>query len=187
MSAPAGTGKDTVIRLLKESGCPLYFPVTYTTRPARANERQNVDYHFVSNDAFDRLETEGHLLEWAIYNGNRYGSPREEVERMLQAGKDVLLKIEVQGARSVKKRFPEAVTIFLMPPSLEAAAQRMAQRQTETADEQERRATIGAAELAAASEFDYRVVNHDGRLPEVVAELRAIVEGTRHRLPFQQG
>lgn len=181
MSAPAGTGKDTVIRRLKETGCPLYFPVTYTTRPRRENEIQHVHYHFVSPEEFVRMERESEFLETAEYNGNMYGSPKREVEEKLRSGCDVLLKIEVQGARSVRSRYPDTVSIFLSPPSLDAAVERMQARNTESADEQRRRAEIGAREMAAAPEFDYVVINEEGRLDDVVREVRAIIDRERAR------
>lgn len=179
MSAPAGTGKDTVIRRLKETGCPLYFPITYTTRPRRENEIQHVHYHFVTPEEFRRMAREGMFLETAEYNGNMYGSPRHAVEQQLCSGRDVLLKIEVQGARSVRSAYPNTVSIFLSPPSLGAAVERMQARNTETADEQRRRAEIGEREMAAASEFDYVVINQEGRLDDVVREVRAIIDHER--------
>lgn len=179
MSAPAGTGKDTVIRRLKETGCPLYFPVTYTTRLRRENEVQHVHYHFVTPEDFRRMEREGAFLETAEYNGNMYGSPRQEVEEQLRCGRDVLLKIEVQGARSVRSKYPNTVSIFLSPPSMEAAAERMQARNTESADERRRRTEIGEREMAAAPEFDYVVINQDGRLDDVVREVRAIIDRER--------
>jgi len=176
MSAPAGTGKDTVIEHLKQSGCPIYCPVTYTTRGRRDGEIDGVHYHFVTRDVFEQMLAASAFLETAEYSGAQYGSPRQVVVEHLESGRHVLLKIEVKGTRSIRALFPGAVTIFLMPPSLEVSLARMKKRATESPEEQARRANIALLEMAAAPEFDYVVINEDNQLPQVVAQVRHIIE-----------
>lgn len=175
LSGPAGVGKDDLIRTLKAQGFPMHYAVTMTTRPRRPSEVDGVDYHFVTPAVFQELCAAGELLESAEVHGHSYGTPRAQVRAALAAGKNVLLKIDVQGATSVRRLVPEAVLIFLAPPSIEALRERMAQRGTEDADDLARRLRDAAGELAQVASYDYLVVNHTGRLAAAVEQVKAIV------------
>lgn len=177
VAAPSGTGKTTVCLALRERDPRLVFSVSHTTRPRRPGERDGVDYHFVSVEEFQRLASAGAFLEWAVYNENHYGTSWKAIEGPLAAGNDVLLEIEVQGARQVRKRLPDARLIFLLPPSKQALVQRLEGRGTDTAEQVAVRLRTAQCELEAVEEFDYAVVNDD--LERCVANLREIIAAER--------
>lgn len=175
LSAPSGTGKDSVIQALKEQGMDFHVVVSVTTRLARPGESEGHPYHFISQQAFEQLIAHDELLECAQVHGNWYGQPRQPIREQLAAGRDVLLKIDVQGAATVKQKVPEAIFIFLVPGSLEELAQRLAARQTETEAERERRLTDARVELAQQHWYDYIIVNKQDHLQAAVDYLRAIM------------
>jgi guanylate kinase len=177
VAAPSGTGKTTVCLALRERDPKLLLSVSHTTRKPRAGERDAVDYHFVSEDAFQRLIAQGAFLESAIYNGNHYGTSWKAIEGPLARGLDVLLEIEVQGARQVRARLPDARLIFLLPPSLGVLASRLAGRATDTAAQVAARLETARSELAAVEEFDYAVMNDE--LERCVANVQAIIAAER--------
>lgn len=156
---PSGVGKGTVISALRRLRPDLWLSVSATTRPPRPGETDGVDYHFVSDAEFDAMVSQGQMLEWAQYAGNRYGTPRQPVAQRLAAGAPVVLEIELQGARQVRQTLPEAVQVFLAPPSVAELRSRLAGRGTETDDVVERRLATAAVELAAAGEFEHVVEN----------------------------
>jgi guanylate kinase len=166
-----------MIRRLLEAVPDLELSVSATTRPPRPGERDGVDYHFMSADEFERLAREGELLEHATYSGHRYGTPRSEVEPRLAAGRSVVLEIEVQGARQVREAMPEAVQVFIAPPSPGALRERLEGRATDRPEEIERRLSVAEEELAARSEFGYVIVNDDleRAAEELVGLVRAIL------------
>jgi len=161
IAAPSGTGKTTVCLALRKRNPRLVFSVSHTTRPRRANETDGVDYHFVSTQEFERMIGAGAFLEWAVYNGNHYGTSWKAIEGPLAEGCDVLLEIEVQGARQVRQRLPDARLIFLLPPSQQALVQRLEGRGTDTPEQIAARLRTAQGELAAVEEFDYAVVNDE--------------------------
>ena len=175
LSAPSGTGKDTVINALKQQGMDFYVVASVTTRAPRPGESEGNPYHFISEEEFKRLVDEGELLEYANVHGNWYGQPRQVIRDNLRAGRDVLLKIDVQGAASIRRKVPQAIFIFLVPSSLEELAQRLATRQTETEEERLRRLADARKELMQQYWYDYVVVNRQGHLQEAVDQLRAII------------
>jgi len=177
VAAPSGTGKTTVCREVVARDGRIVFSVSHTTRPRRPGEVDGVDYHFVDEQEFRRLIRDGAFLEWAEYNGNHYGTSLASLEPPLAAGRDVLLEIEVQGARQVRARRPDARFIFLMPPSFDALRRRLAKRGTDAAEEVERRLRVARQELSAVRDFDYAVVNDD--LETCVADVLAILAGER--------
>ena len=181
ISGPSGVGKDTIIEALRRSpgGRAYHYVVTCTTRERRHGEVDGVDYRFLSPVAFERLRVGGELLEWAEVHGHLYGTPRGPVREALAAGRDVILKIDVQGAATVKARIPEALLIFLVPPSLEALFQRLRARATETADELELRQRNAAIELAQQDHYDYVVVNEDGQVDATAGRIQAILTAER--------
>ena len=175
LSAPSGTGKDSVIKALKEQGMDFYVVPSVTTRPPRPGESEGNPYLFVSEEKFKQLVDEGELLEYANVHGNWYGQPRKLIRDNLLAGRDVLLKIDVQGAATIRRKVPQAIFIFLVPSSLEELTQRLATRQTETEEERLRRLADAREELTQQYWYDYVVVNRQGHLQEAVDQLRAIM------------
>jgi guanylate kinase len=173
ITGPSGVGKGTLIRGLMERRPCLRLSVSATTRRPRAGERDGVDYHFLSPEEFDRRVAAGEFVEHAHYAGRRYGTLRSELEERLRAGVPVVLEIEVQGARQVRAAMPEAVQVFIAPPSQQALRERLIGRATDDSEEVERRLQVAEQELAARPEFAHVVVND--RLEDALAQLTAIV------------
>jgi guanylate kinase len=173
ITGPSGVGKGTLIRRLLERMPQLELSVSATTRPPRPGEQDGVEYHFESEEEFDRMARDGELLEHATYSGHRYGTPRAEVEPRLAAGSSVVLEIEVQGARQVREAMPEAIQVFIAPPSPDALRERLEGRATDRPEEIDRRLSAAEEELAARSEFGHVVVNDD--LDRATDELAALV------------
>jgi guanylate kinase len=181
LSGPSGVGKDTVRNRMRELGYPLHFVVTATDRPRREGEIDGVDYHFLSTAEFKRMLKEGEFLEHALVYGQHKGIPKEEVRQALARGQDVLLRIDVQGARSIKRLAPEALLIFLSPSSMKELMGRLRERKTETGKDLERRMATAREEMRALPEFDYLVINRDGHLDEAVEEIMAIIRAEKCR------
>jgi guanylate kinase len=181
VSAPSGAGKTTVVaRVLRELG-GIRFSVSHTTRPPRRDEQDGVDYHFVDAAAFARLRDEGRLLEFAEVHGNLYGTAMTELVRAREEGVDLLLDLDVQGAAQVRQRLPDAVTVFILPPSYPELEQRLRGRgQDDEATIQKRLAAAGR-ELGAFWHYDYAIVNDD--LEACVRELKSIIRAARCRVP----
>ena len=173
ITGPSGVGKGTLIRGVMDRVGDLELSVSATTRPPRMGEVDGVDYHFLSRQQFDRRVAAGEFLEHADYAGNHYGTLRSELEDRLRAGRPVVLEIEVQGARQVREAMPEALQVFIAPPSLEELRTRLIARGTDDAEEVERRLRVAEGELAAQPEFRHVVVND--RLQEALARLTEIV------------
>jgi guanylate kinase len=165
LAGPSGVGKSTVVAELRRMAAPLWFSVSATTRAARPGEVDGREYHFVSDEEFDRMVEAGDMLEWAsIHRGlHRSGTPAAPVENHLAAGEPVLLELDLAGAREVHARRPDALLVFLEPPSWEELVSRLTGRGTEPADVVERRLATARVELAARREFDVALVNHDVR------------------------
>jgi guanylate kinase len=178
LTSPSGTGKSTIIRDLLERDARLAFSVSHTTRRPRAEEREGIDYHFVSREHFEAIRAAGGFLEWAEYNGDLYGTSEEEVARAREAGRDLLLEIEVQGAKQVSRKIPGAITIFLMPPSYDELVRRLRGRGTESEASIARRLRSAAGEVRHYREFRYLVVNET--LEQAAGEIRAVLSGARH-------
>jgi guanylate kinase len=174
ITGPSGVGKGTLIRGLMERLPQLELSVSATTRRPRPGEREGSDYHFLSPDEFDRRVTAGEFVEHADYAGRRYGTLRSELDRRVGAGVPVVLEIEVQGARQVREKMPEAVQVFIAPPSRETLRTRLVGRGTDTPEQVRRRLETADAELAAQPEFKHVVVND--RLEDAVDQLVSIVE-----------
>lgn len=163
LAGPSGVGKSTIVAELRRIGAPLWFSVSATTRTARPGEVDGRDYHFVTGAEFQRMIEGDELLEWAeIHRGmHRSGTPRAPVDEHLAAGRPVLLELDLAGARAVRQRRPDALSVFLEPPSWDVLVDRLTDRGTETADVLERRLATARVELAARAEFDVTLVNHD--------------------------
>ncbi|OGO54324.1 MAG: guanylate kinase [Chloroflexi bacterium RBG_16_72_14] len=183
ISGPSGVGKDTIIAALaaRPRDPDYHYVVTCTTRAPRPGEIPGVSYRFLTPEAFHALRDTGELLEANKVHGHWYGTPRREVARALADGYDVILKIDVQGARVVKSRVPDALLVFIVPPSLEALFQRLRSRATENADELELRQRNAAIELARQGDYDRVVVNETGEIERTAAEIEAIIEQEKRR------
>ena len=173
ITGPSGVGKGTLIRGVMERMPELELSVSATTRPPRPAEADGVDYHFLSDSEFDRRVAAGDFVEHASYSGHRYGTLRSELERRLAAGVPLVLEIEVQGARQMRAAMPEALQVFIAPPSLDALRARLVGRGTDAAEAVEARLATARAELAARDEFGHVVVND--RLEDAVEDLTAIL------------
>ncbi len=180
LSSPSGGGKSTIARKLVQGRDDVAFSVSATTRSMRAGEEDGKDYHFLSDEEFDRRIESGEFVEWANYGGRRYGTLVREVRRIFEEGSNAVLDIEVEGARQVRREFPDAVTVFLLPPSGAELAARLRGRETENDEQIARRLTRAQQELLAASEYDYVVVNDD--LVSAVEQVAAIVEAESLRV-----
>jgi guanylate kinase len=179
LAAPSGTGKTTIAHALVERFTRFVFSVSATTRPPRGEERHGVDYDFVTREAFEAMIEGDELLEWAEVHGNLYGTPRRNLEAAAARGEHVVLDIDVQGARQLRERAPDAVLVFVFPPTARALWGRLTARGTERMEEVRRRLSAAQEELAQAAYFDYIVVNDD--LDRAVSRVRAIVEAESHR------
>jgi guanylate kinase len=174
LSSPSGGGKSTIARHLLAAREDVTYSVSATTRPLRPGERDGADYHFLTRPEFERRVAAGEFLEWAEYGGHLYGTLRSEVETGLAGGRHVVLDIEVQGAEQLRATFPDAVRVFVLPPSAGELAQRLRARGTEDGAALARRLEISGRELELAGQYDYVVVNDD--LVEAVAHMAAILD-----------
>lgn len=192
ISGPSGVGKDTIIDELRRreraagEADKRHYVVTLTTRAPRPGEVDGEDYHFVSRDEFLRIREQRGFLEANEVHGNWYGSPRDQVRAALAVGKDVLLKIDVQGAQVVKEQVSQALLIFVVPPTMETLFQRLRARATESADELELRQRNAALELARQDDYDEIVTNETGRVEETAAEIDRIIAAEHRRHPTRR-
>lgn len=182
LSGPSGVGKDAVLTRMKELKRPLYYVVTATTRPCRAGERDGVDYYFLPQKKFQQMIDTGQLLEWAKIYGNYYGVPRDGIARGLSKGMDVIVKVDVQGAATIKKILPQAVFVFLLPPSMEELERRLKQRHSDRPIDLALRLEEAGKEIENLSFFDYVITNYHGKLDDVVSQIDAIVTAERCRV-----
>ncbi|MGC8779624.1 MAG: guanylate kinase [Anaerolineae bacterium] len=185
ISGPSGVGKDVTIRRMKERRYPFHFVVTATTRPRRPDEVDGVDYHFVSTETFERMIAEGELLEYAVVYGQYKGIPKAAVRAALASGHDVIMRIDVQGAATVRRLVPEAVTIFLTAESEEALVQRLRRRRTESEEQLRQRIKTACEELRRVGEFKYRVVNRECALDATVDAILAIMQAEKCRVDWK--
>jgi guanylate kinase len=182
LSGPSGVGKDSILMRMREIGFPFHFVVTATSRPIRPGERPGYDYHFVGEERFREMIVREELLEWAEVYGHYKGIPRTEVREALASGRDVILRIDVQGAATIRRIAPEAVFIFVAPGSFDELTSRLRWRRTESPDEMERRLGVARQEMAAVEQFDYVVLNHEDRLDDAVGQIRAIIVAEKQRV-----
>jgi guanylate kinase len=183
ISGPSGVGKDTIIRRLRTSPAAANrrHVVTYKTRERRDEEIEGVDYHFVSVAEFERLRRRGAFLETALVHGQWSGTPRDQVVAALEEGRDAILKIDVQGAGAIRRIVPDALLIFVAPPSLEALSGRLVGRATESGSELRRRQEDAPGELARQDEYDHVVVNETGQVARTAAAIDAIIAAEHER------
>ena len=161
LSGPSGSGKDTVLEKLKESDFSFDKTISATTRDMRDGEKDGVDYYFIDKNTFEEKIKNQEFLEYTVYNDNYYGTPKSEVERHIDKGGCILLKIEVEGAGNIRKAMPESLSIFIIPPSMEELERRLRGRGTETEDSFRKRFEAAKDELSRANEYDYVVINDD--------------------------
>ena len=178
VSGPSGVGKGTVLKEYLNSRDGIAYSVSATTRQPRPGEENGIHYYFLSREEFERTAAEGGMLEYASYNGNYYGTPKAPVEQQRNQGNDVVLEIEVQGALQVKKSCPDALLIFVAPPSFEELKNRLTGRQTEDAKTVENRLNIARQELMCAGEYDYIIVNDT--VEQAVRRLEQIISANRY-------
>jgi guanylate kinase len=186
VSGPSGAGKDTLVDGLRARHDRLRYSISATTRPPRPGERDGTDYFFVTRPEFERRIGENAFLEFREYNDNLYGTPRSYIEETLQAGYDLIVKPEVNGALAIKQRFPDAVLIFIVPDRFSLLRSRLEARRSETNETIAARLAIAHEELRSVRHFDYLLINEDARPDEAVNDLEAIVRAERqriHRLP----
>jgi guanylate kinase len=182
ISGPSGVGKDTVIQRMKERGLEIHFVVTATTRPARPEERNGVDYFFVSKDEFAEMIEQGELLEYAIVYNDYKGIPKQQVRQALASGRDVVMRVDVQGAASVRELSPDALLLFLTTQDEEEMVRRLKERKTETPEGLKLRIATARQELKRLDEFDYVVINRDNQLDDTVDSILAIIQAEHHRV-----
>jgi len=182
LSGPSGTGKDAILSRLKKSGYPAQFITTVTTRPKRTQEKDGVDYQFISAERFQKMLEGKQFLEYAQVYGNRYGVPKEPVSKALEQGKDVILKVDCQGAATIKKMVPQAVFIFVVPPSMEELTARLKGRRTESDFDCDLRLKTAAEEMKQLPLFDYVVVSQQGQIDLAVLAIEAIIIAEKHRV-----
>ena len=186
LSGPSGVGKDAVLASMKELDYPLKYVTTLTTRSQRPNERDNVDYHFVSVNRFQEMIKNSELLEWANVYGNWYGVPKEEVKQALDSGRDTIVKVDIQGAASIRRILPQASLIFLMPPSTDDLLLRLRQRHTESHSDLSLRLKTANEEIKKLSLFDYIVVNKWDEIDLTVSCIQAIITAEKCRVAQQE-
>jgi guanylate kinase len=182
LSGPSGVGKDAVLNRMKEMGYPFHFVVTATTRPPRPGEVDGVDYHFVSPATFADMMNRGELLEHAVVYGEYKGIPKAQVREALASGKDVIMRIDVQGAATIRRLVKGATLIFLTTASEEELIERLRLRRTESPDKLKLRLATARQELKRIAEFDYCVVNHHSKLDETARQIAAIITAERLRV-----
>ncbi len=179
LTGPSGVGKDLLLSHLGASEAQRHFTITATTRAKRIGERDGVHYHFVGKRHFEAMIKRSELLEWAVVYGNYYGVPKAQVEEALAAGKDVIIKADVQGAQTIKRLAPDAVVVFLAPPSLDELRRRLTGRKSESDDALALRLKQAAQEMSIASDFDHIVIHHTDATPAAAAEVERIIAAHR--------
>lgn len=182
ISGPSGVGKDSILTRMRELQVPFHFVVTATSRPMRPTEQDGRDYHFVTRAGFEALIAENELIEWAEVYGQYKGVPKFEVRRALASGEDVVLRIDVQGAATIRRLAPEAILIFVAPGTPAELRARLDARHTEVPEEIEQRLAVVRHELSTIGEFDYVVINRDDGLDDAVSQICAIVLAEKHRV-----
>jgi guanylate kinase len=181
LSGLSGVGKDTVLAKLRKLKLPAFISISVATRQPRNNEKDGVDYYFISQEKYREMVMKNELLESATVYGHGYGIPREPVRQALKNGQDVIVKIDVQGAATIKKKVPNALLIFLVTYSMEELEKRLKKRRTETEDELKLRLKTAVKELKSIPMFDYVVVNREGKIDKAITDIMAIITAEKCR------
>lgn len=182
ISGPSGVGKDSAVQRMKARGLPIHFVVTATTRPQRENEQHGVDYFFVSREEFAEMIENDDLIEYAIVYGDYKGIPKSQVEEALASGTDVVMRVDVQGAQTIRKLYHEALLIFLSTRTEEELVRRLEQRKTESPEDLKLRIATARKEMLKVDLFDYYVINAEDRLDDAVNTIIAIIHAEHHRV-----
>lgn len=182
ISGPSGVGKDSAVQRMKERGLPIHFVVTATTRPQREGEQHGVDYFFVSREQFAEMIENDKLIEYAIVYGDYKGIPKSQVEEALASGTDVVMRVDVQGAQTIRKLYPEALLIFLSTRTEEELVHRLEQRKTESPEDLKLRIATARKEMLKVDLFDYYVINAEDQLDDAVDTIIAIMHAEHHRV-----
>lgn len=182
LSGPSGVGKDSVLNRMRDLNFPFHFVVTATSRTMRPGEIDGFDYHFVTTERFEAMIEADELLEWALVYGQYKGIPKFDVRQAMATGRDVLLRINVDGAAALRHLAPAALFIFLAPASTDELRQRLSMRRTENVSEIEARLALASSELEQVEHFDYVVINREGHLDEAVNQIRAIITAEKQRV-----
>lgn len=182
LSGPSGVGKDSVLNRMKELGLPFHFVVTMNTRPKRPTEIEGVDYHFVSVDQFEAMIERNELIEHAIVYNDHKGIPRQQVKEAMTQGQDVVLRIDVQGAATIRKMVPQALLIFLTASSETELEQRLIERGTESPEHLQTRLAAAREEMKCLPDFDYVVINRESELDKTVADVMSIIRAEHCRV-----
>ena len=182
LSGPSGVGKDTVLAGMKKLGRSFHYVVTATTRAKRAQEKNGVDYHFLSRKEFQKMIDKHQFLEWANVYGNYYGVPKDEITSALSKGVDTIVKVDIQGAVTIKQILPQAVFIFLTPPSVEELEKRLRRRSSESSKNLALRLERAKGEIKSLPLFDYVITSHQNKLDEVISRIDAIVSAEKCRV-----
>jgi guanylate kinase len=182
ISGPSGVGKDTVLQRMKERMLPMHFVVTATTRPPRNDEREGIDYFFVSHAEFARMIEQGELLEYAYVYNDYKGIPRAQIDDALESGQDVIMRLDVQGAATMRKLYSGALLIFLTTENEEDLVHRLEKRNSEKTDERDLRIAMARRELNRINEFDYVLVNAEDQLDETVDLILSIIHAEHHNV-----
>ena len=185
ISGPSGTGKTSVIKALCESDTTLAFSISATTRPPRSDEVNGVDYYFLDETEFEDLIQRGGFLEWVKYGGHYYGTLKSTIESTIESGKDLILEIDVHGAKKIKDLGIRYTSIFLLPPSLESLEKRLRNRKTESDSELQQRLLTAKSEFGCVKEYNYCIVNPDHNVEEAVTQIRNIISAERCRIDDQ--
>lgn len=189
ISGPSGVGKDAALATMKKAGLPYHYILTTTTRPLRAGEKNGVDYRFISEDKFQQMAIQNQFLECAQVYGHHYGVPKREIDEALKKGLDTIVKVDVQGAATIKRIMPEAILIFLMPPSMEELAKRLTQRYSSSSADLDIRLGKAKEEMKSLPIFDYVITSYTDNLDLTVKEVNALIatekcrNKTRSRIP----
>jgi len=182
LSGPSGVGKDAVLARMRKLGRSFYYVVTATTRPKRSREKNGVHYHFLSGKEFQKMLHENQFLEWANVYGNYYGVPKDEITSALSKGVDIIVKVDVQGAATIKEILPQAVFIFLRPPSMAELEKRLRRRRSESSEDLALRLERVKEEIKSLPLFDYVITSHQNKLDEVISLIDAIVTAEKCRV-----
>lgn len=182
ISGHSAAGKDTVIQRMKERDLPIHFVITATTRPPREDEQHGVDYFFVSHDEFARMIENGELIEYALVYNDYKGVPKQQIDSALASGKDVVMRVDVQGAATIRELYPDAILIFLTAQNEGELARRLEERKSESREGLNLRIAMARKELQRVDEFDYLVVNSDSHLDEAVDTIVSIINAEHHRV-----
>ena len=182
LSGPSGVGKDAILTRMSKLGRPFHYVVTATTRPKRSGEKNGVDYHFLSQKEFQQMRDKNQFLEWANVYGNYYGVPKNEISSALSKGIDTIVKVDVQGAATIKEILPQAVFIFLMPTSIEELKKRLRKRHSESSTDLALRLGRAKGEIKSLSLFDYVITSRQNKLDDVISQVDAIVAAEKCRV-----